>query len=536
MDHLRHTDFSQERAGGLRWLVPPGHAGLADLLARTVGEGDKKLLKESSARRIRAIGPSPLGFDLVLKEYRPRGLAARMRALVRSSPAAREFRILLRLHAAGVPVPQPVALGTPPFPRIWSRAFLALRAVPGAVTIEDILLERSPPPVRPALLAERLGRAIRTLHDAGVRQGDLHGGNILVSKEGDVFLIDFHGAALCTGPLSLPARFRDIVSLSSGFLIRGRSTDRHRFFKACCLGLPGLGDPRKAARELERDAWKNLNDVLRRYDRRPARKGKRFQEITVHNWRGMAERTGRASDLAGFLGPFPEETLRKNGIVIKDQPAGSVFALRRGDSAYVIKVYRRPGPAALPGRLLLGPKAKQAWINAFRLLHRGFDTARPVLYLAEPLLSPRGKSLVVFEEITGALDLDRFVRASDHRTIGRLIPRLARAVARMHDLHLANRDLKAQNILVTGEERIVFIDPDGISAVGEVDLYTMSRDLMRLNASFPPGKQVSLKDRLRFLNHYSRHRGLDRETTRTLRFETLHLTLIKWQKWRKKRR
>ena len=536
MKHLGQNKLSRKRLGSLVWLVPAAHPGLAETLDKALRDREKDLLKKSSSRRVRAVRPSLPGPDLVLKEFAPSGLASRLKRLFRGSPAAREWRILLHLHRAGAPVPEPAALATPPFPHLWSRSYLALRAVPGAVTLEEILLQKEPPPLPPPLLAEKLGLAVRAVHDAGVRQGDMHCGNILVSREGGVFLIDFHGATLSKGPLPVAARFSDIISLSGAFLLHGRRSDRHRFFNACCLGLPGLGDPREAARSLEMAARQNLYHVLRRYDRRPARRGKKFHEISRHNWRGMAERSERADSLISLLGPYPDETLEKEGRLIKDQPASSVYALTVGRSSLVIKIYRRPGIAGLPGRIFTGSKAKQAWINGHRLLHRGIETACPVLYLAEPLHSPKGQSLVAFEEMTDVRDLERFVRESDREAVTSLSLRLARALARMHDLHLANRDLKAQNILVTGDNRIVFIDPDGVSAVREADLYIMSRDLMRLNASFPPGRNVSLVDRLRFLRAYSRIRGLSRETIRALRFEILELTVLKWQKWRRKKR
>nr|WP_205730920.1 3-deoxy-D-manno-octulosonic acid kinase [Bordetella hinzii] len=127
------------------------------------------------------------GWEGVLRGYRRGGLIARIarQAYVWTGEARtrcfREFRLLARMKAAGLPVPAPLAAA------YW-REGLAYRAA--------ILVERLPG-VRPlaADLApaacQAAGRAIAAMHAAGVWHADLNAYNILLDPEGRAWLIDF---------------------------------------------------------------------------------------------------------------------------------------------------------------------------------------------------------------------------------------------------------------------------------------------------------------------------------------------------------
>jgi tRNA A-37 threonylcarbamoyl transferase component Bud32 len=352
-----------------------------------------------------------------------------------------------------------------------------------------------------------------------------------------LFLIDFHSARLSKRRLALRRRFRDLTSLSGSFLVHGRRSDRLRFFKAYCSGLQEIGDWKSAARDLEAACWRRLCLFLRRFDRRPLREGRPFQRLRVSGWTGIGERSRRASELARFLCAGLEAVLAQKASTIKAGAASSVHSLAFTGGRYVVKVFRRRGAVAVLKDLLRGPKARTAWVNSHRLLARKLRTARPVLFVAEPRRVAQGRSLLVCEEESGLPTLDRFVAdalrsAEQGETRFRaMLHRLARSLARMHTFFLANRDLKAQNILVDPEGNPVFLDLQGLSPTPSVGEQTMARDLMRLNASFRAGGPVSLTDRLRFLKIYARARGLDRQAEKRLCLEILRRTQAKWKRW-----
>ena len=490
-----------------------------------------RLVKSSAVRSVQVTTLPGTGRPVVVKEYRTKGFWAFLRGLVRGRPAARERKIFLHLQRAGVSVPQVVELEKTGFHSKEKNRFLALTAVKGAATVEDLLLGKKPLPAPRRILIEKLGRLVRAMHDAGVVHTDLHSANILVSPEGELFLIDFHSARIKKSGLGLAGRFRDLASLAGSFLVHGRRTDRLRFYRTYCRGLVKAAQIKKGARRLENASRARLRRFLAGFDKRPLREGRDFEKIRLHGWCGMGESLARVDDPARFLGPQPEELLREKGTLIKDEPRSSVFRLSIEGKGYIAKIYRRPGPGGILKRLFCGPKARAAWANGYRLIHRGLNAPRPDLFLAESPASLSGRSLVVFEEAQGLPTLDRFVEKADPPSRRKAYHRLARALARMHDLFLSNRDLKAQNIMIDADGDPVFLDPDGAAPLRGVGLDTTARDLMRLNASFSEGGPVSNTDRLRFLRTYARARRLPPEKARRLRLEILHLTLAKWRKW-----
>ena len=125
-----------------------------------------------------------------LRHYRRGGLAGRLvndrylwcgEALTRSF---REWRMLARLHAAGLPVPRPVAAG-------WRRhgmsyeADLATERIPDAVPLSARIATGS------GIDWAAIGQVIRAMHDAGAWHADLNAHNILLDASDQPWLIDF---------------------------------------------------------------------------------------------------------------------------------------------------------------------------------------------------------------------------------------------------------------------------------------------------------------------------------------------------------
>lgn len=128
--------------------------------------------------------------DMVLRHYRRGGLVAKIadssyvfrgKSRVRSFA---EFRLLWRLYDKGFPVPRPVAAWYERGPFLQYRAAILVELIPGSQPLGDLVpeLDRND--------WHRLGRLIRSFHDAGVRHADLNCFNILLSDDG-FYLIDF---------------------------------------------------------------------------------------------------------------------------------------------------------------------------------------------------------------------------------------------------------------------------------------------------------------------------------------------------------
>jgi tRNA A-37 threonylcarbamoyl transferase component Bud32 len=250
----------------------------------------------------------------------------------------------------------------------------------------------------------------------------------------------------------------------------------------------------------------------------------------------MAERTDRAVRLGRFLGPYPFDTLQERGKGIHKTAHTRVYELVFDENSYIIKFYVKPGIRETLRRLERGSRARRNWFNHNKLWFRQVPVPKPVLYLEEPIFAPSGRSYVVSEKAEGYVPLDEFVNGAPRFTYLAALHNLAACVARMHRFFLCNRDLKAQNILVGPRQDVLLLDPDGIAYMKDPYSYTMARDLMRINASFPMNSRVSRTDRRRFLKAYALHMGLSAGGERELWWETLMLTWNKWIAWEKEAR
>src|SRR6056297_979845 len=130
--------------------------------------------------------------DFALRHYRRGGLVGRVlddEFLWLGQAATRpfrEFRLLARLAAAGLPVPAPAAAGYRRSAGVYRGDILTCR-LPGVRSLAGVLRERD----LEAGEWRRIGATIRRFHDAGVCHADLNAHNIQLGAEGAVWLLDF---------------------------------------------------------------------------------------------------------------------------------------------------------------------------------------------------------------------------------------------------------------------------------------------------------------------------------------------------------
>jgi 3-deoxy-D-manno-octulosonic acid kinase len=149
------------------------------------------------------------GRTLVLRKYHRGGMMRRLgdrylRLGLRHSRAWRELALLARLHRAGLPVPRPIAARVEPLAPLspFARQVLLTEYLPGTRTLTAVL--------RDGELAEDawrgIGAAVARMHAAGVDHADLNAHNILLDREGGVYLIDFDRGRLRPAPGEWRAR------------------------------------------------------------------------------------------------------------------------------------------------------------------------------------------------------------------------------------------------------------------------------------------------------------------------------------------
>ena len=131
----------------------------------------------------------------VLRHYHRGGLVARFVFdhylwLGRErSRAFREWRLLRRLRAAGLPVPEPVAARVRRAGPVYTADILTVY-IPDTRKLSAFIAEGSVP----GDCWGRIGRLVRAVHDQGVDHPDLTAHNLLLDSRGEVFLVDFDNA------------------------------------------------------------------------------------------------------------------------------------------------------------------------------------------------------------------------------------------------------------------------------------------------------------------------------------------------------
>jgi len=184
------------------WLLAPRLALPATAAPLESGRGPVYRLELSSGMRV------------VVRLCRRGGLLARMVAetYVGLQPRPlRELVVTVEARRRGVPAPEVLAARVEG--GLFYRGALVTAEVPSAATLVEAL-RRAPDAAERRRLAAATGRALATLHGAGVFHADLNATNILVRDGADVVLLDFDRARLAPASLPAAARRRNLRRLA----------------------------------------------------------------------------------------------------------------------------------------------------------------------------------------------------------------------------------------------------------------------------------------------------------------------------------
>jgi len=453
-------EAARKRFGEAVWPDPP--------------DGFELLGAPRAMRRV--LGGSLDGREVVVKWNRPVTTTDRVARALRGGKGPREGRILRALHERGVPVPTPLAY-TDEGPDLLVMARVENgRSLPA-------------PGHLPAALIERVGELLGRAYAAGLRHRDLHPGNLLLS-DGAPILLDLGGARLVRHS---GGEVRELGRLQHGLAAPLSHAGRLRGLKAW---LREAEVPTVRLHDLMRRVDREAREITRRYrrgrDRRATRTGRHYEVFDVPGGGTGVRRRETPSfwpaALPEWLEVDPPEAspLKSDGRVLRTRLPGL-------DADVVLKRYE----AAASGRL---PRAVRAFRKAVWLEHRGIEAPTPLLALE----GPDGASLLVSRFVADAVDLHTLLldegEGLTRAERATLADHLGRFLRHMHDAEISHRDLKAPNLLVTGERpRLVVADVDGV-ARRVVGWRRRARDLARLDASV----DAPATDRARVLRAYWR--------------------------------
>jgi hypothetical protein len=459
------------------------------------------------------------GKTYYVKDYGGSDLCRRVRALMGRGPGRREWDALEAARAAGLDVPEAVALARGPAERLvtagvpgepldeylFSRYFEPLAGdppYPGARPPELVAVFRrrrvpTKGTVDPKALAWRLADVVARLAEARLYLPDLHPGNILISGGAGTWRLWLVDLAEAVRPAPADAVRRHLVQLEHFFEPIASVVERIRCHHRVIQLLGDGPDARQVA--LGTSAYRRR--FYRRRDRRTRRESKYFKRLAEGDWQGWAT-ADRASTMERLL-EAGDPTADARAKTIKEGRTAGVWRVAFDDAGgHATLFFKRHKRASGLGR----SRSVAAFRKGHALLARGIATARP----AGAADRRRGPFLVDTLLATEPVDgepLSDWLRsrppAAERRAVAR---RLARLIRRMHEAGFSHRDLKAPNILVAPahgpESRPVLVDLDGLAYKGNVSERRRAQNLMRLSVSLDEWGVARQTDRLRFLRAY----------------------------------
>lgn len=433
-----------------------------------------------------------------------------------ASPGRREARMLVRLHAAGVPVPEPLAFGVAP----GGDELLVLRFLEGQ-ELRPALAGTAP--ARRSLLAS-LGGALDRLHAAGFVHRDLHPGNVLVTADGP-FLLDLQKARRRRGPR---ARLRDLGDLDFSLWECLSLPDRIRL-RAAALGLarPFPETARVALRRVGDAALRRAWLHGRSRTRRALLPGRLYARLRLEGARGMRWRELPEGAVAEALAAHREALARGDQRVWKADGRSRISAVEAAGRPVLVKEVLPRGRARLLADAVRGSAARRAWRAGHGLLARGIGAPRPLAFLERRRAGLPLASWLVLER----LDPTRDAVALGPEDPEGILDALLRLVERLHRRAVDHGDLKATHVLLGLEAPQMearLVDLEGVRFRRHLSDTRRLAALAELNASLPDA--VPSAARLERFQRYAAGQPFSVPPRRALR-ELVRRSLARRHRW-----
>jgi tRNA A-37 threonylcarbamoyl transferase component Bud32 len=488
------------------WLIANDITTAADALALpgeiVCGHPDRHVVRASLA--------TPFGPRMVfLKREHIVGWRVRLRNAIAGygwvSRSEREAKCLLELERLGLPGPQWLAFGQDES----GRAFLLVDELRNHVELRDLLTGPSLSHGRRSELAERIGRAVADLHDAGFETPDLSAKHVFVDP-GSLrpTLIDWQSARR---RVALPEgdRVSALATLTASLSERlAAPRDRLRVLWAYRRSVaPAVARPRFShlARSVEASARTLARRSSVREQLTPGATATAQTLVWLTGTEAVCVRPELAADWPSpalgppFYPPSDATTTRQEQFELR---------LPGEMEAVLIRVRSLSFPAVLErlsGRLWRSPAAKLARVF-FHLERRGLAVLRLLAFGQCRVGRLRGDSFVLHAADRDGISLDKFLSAvqvlSDRR---RALVAVGAVIRSLHDAdcRLAQSADAAGVFQVVPHNgtAVIRINPAaGVRKVRRVSRLARTRELRTVIELLRPS--ASRTDRLRVLSSY----------------------------------
>lgn len=491
---------------------------LADLEAAVTREGGR-IVKDSRVRWA-AIFSGPDGHGLFVKKFKVKNWKERLKYCVLPSRAMREWDVSLAARQKGVKVPTPVGIMERTQGWFLKESIYVSEAIEGARPLMDFFRERFPEKdlkgeEHKRRIVRLLGDTLRRIHDGGLFPADLHAGNFLIRKSGEVplYLIDLHSARMRKG-LSQRQRSWNIAQLfySLNFMLEER--DKEIFFEA----YSGKEMPPSISKPFLMKVERLAHRIRRRHQGSRAKRClKESTLFTRHRWDGY--RVYRRRDvseeiLMDMISAHRKIAEKSPERLLKNSPKTVVSMVGIAPETGLrtcVKQYRHVTAWGTIKNCIRRSKGKISWIAANELFRRRISQVRPLAYIEKRLFGLLVESYFFMESPDDYLEMDRYlIKSFGNSPSGDALQRkrafiqeFARCIGRLHKADLYHGDLKTCNILtreLPGGWEFSFIDLDAVRLGTEVTVRRVLKNLVQINCSIPGF--LGYADRIRFLERY----------------------------------
>ncbi len=470
----------------IRWTR--GDAALQREIERQLDLSEAQCLHDNVRRAVFLVR-SEHG-DVVVKQFRVgsgrHALRERAKARLGHAPAEREWRMLVRMHGAGMTVPEPLALGT----RANGDRLLALRWIDGAPLAVAL---GGAPAVRRDLL-DALAALVRRVHEAGFVHGDLHAGNVIVCARGPA-LLDWQHARRTRARREIRADLARLEFSLAPLVSRGRRLRMRR----TVLDLP---TSRAAA---ARDALRKAGDAADARAREHARsrtdsicrEGRVAVAFDADGAHGLRLRELPAEALIAIRAAHRSALATRDARVAKHDARSSVTMFEVAGRRVVVKETPFRGIARALADVVRGSAGFRAWRAGHGLLARRIGAALPFAFGERRVLGVPIVSWVVLEDVRPATPassaLERAAAGAEEA-----LDALAHFAIALHRAGVDHGDLKGTHLLLRRAPNgldVRVIDLEGVRFPRRLREARRLHALAELNASLPDAYPALLRCR-----------------------------------------